>query len=562
MSTGPKDLDKFPVTFPDVRSFFRPCASPTSPLSPLGECARLSTRMKVVQKHKQEDSCNANECGVVNFVKQLSLTLFNSALEKAKGFPEDERSFPPLTSDWEFVFRSVDPETYALVCSNAEAQEQRKDEGFQGDFVPLDAALLVMNQIDISKIESGNSNHVFHLSHPSIHNGNILLRVYGNCSGAIDRDREILAMKSMGATGLSPQILSIFKWGRIEEYVSDALTCTTELLTNSPTLLKVVYGLLKKMHGLSYKELLPQSLNNYVPADHNIPSDISPWKYFEVYKEFMSKLLDESEDLHDYYKLGKEVKIMEDSCPTCLERACLRFLRMLEGVTLDEHKEMFQNFFLDEILWLHHQLKNLQLPIVFSHNDLNPGNILIREENDSQGAQVQKLFFLDFEYSDCNYRAYDLGNGFCELDYSYEPDSQMGFVKPLFHNAGVGDGKPMEYPRLPTSIYECWKQNTAAAQDSIQWKCLEAIRNYFYGDGEGKIDESHLREVFLGMLSSHMLYVLWSFVMATTSSSAGSSEAQPFSVGSAGLDYIAYGQCRLHEYLQLKKWMFEVHLIA
>lgn len=562
MTTDSEDLDKFPVTFPDVRSFFRPCADPVSPLSPLDECARLSKRMKVVQKRKRQDSDGENECGVVAFVKQLSSTLFEKALDEAKNSPEDDRSFPSLPTHWEFVFRAVDPASYCLVCKNAEALQQEREEGFQGDFVSIDAALLVMSQISISKIESGNSNHVFHLTHASIPDGNVLLRVYGNCSGAIDRNREILAMRSMGNTGLSPQILSIFKWGRIEQYISGAITCSTELLTNSPTLLKDVYGLVKEMHSLSYIELLPQSLNNYAIGDHNLPSDICPWKYFDVSKEFMSQLLKESTGVHDYYKLGQEVKIMEDSCPTCLERACLRFLRMLEGVTSDDNKEMFQNFFLDQILWLHHQLRNLDLPIVFSHNDLNPGNILIRSEKDKQGNELQKLFFLDFEYSDCNYRAYDLGNGMCELDYSYEPGSENGFVKPLFHNAPA-DGKPMEYPRLPTLIYDCWMRKSASSQDSIQWKCLEAVRNYYFGDDpSGKIDESHLREVFLGMLSSHMLYVLWSFVMATTSSSAGSSEAEPFSVGSAGLDYIAYGQCRLHEYLQLKKWMFEVKLIA
>ena len=51
-------------------------------------------------------------------------------------------------------------------------------------------------------------------------------------------------------------------------------------------------------------------------------------------------------------------------------------------------------------------LESVNSPIVFCHNDLQPGNIL-RLSNG-------KLFVIDYEYSSYNYRGFDFGNHFCE----------------------------------------------------------------------------------------------------------------------------------------------------
>ena len=44
-------------------------------------------------------------------------------------------------------------------------------------------------------------------------------------------------------------------------------------------------------------------------------------------------------------------------------------------------------------------------PLVFSHNDLLPGNVLIRKDNN-------KYVFIDYEYSSYNYDFYDIANYF------------------------------------------------------------------------------------------------------------------------------------------------------
>jgi len=64
-------------------------------------------------------------------------------------------------------------------------------------------------------------------------------------------------------------------------------------------------------------------------------------------------------------------------------------------------------------------LQNSSSPIVFCHNDLQEGNILLPLE---QTAGAKDLVFIDFEYSSYNYRAFDFANHFCEwsIDYTCE----------------------------------------------------------------------------------------------------------------------------------------------
>ena len=49
-------------------------------------------------------------------------------------------------------------------------------------------------------------------------------------------------------------------------------------------------------------------------------------------------------------------------------------------------------------------------PVVFCHNDIQEGNILLLSEPKS----TDSLMLVDFEYSSYNYRGFDIGNHFCE----------------------------------------------------------------------------------------------------------------------------------------------------
>lgn len=57
---------------------------------------------------------------------------------------------------------------------------------------------------------------------------------------------------------------------------------------------------------------------------------------------------------------------------------------------------------------LHDVLNEIESPVIFAHNDLLLGNILIDEKTD-------KVRFIDYEYAAYNFQAYDIGNHFAEF---------------------------------------------------------------------------------------------------------------------------------------------------
>jgi choline/ethanolamine kinase len=66
------------------------------------------------------------------------------------------------------------------------------------------------------------------------------------------------------------------------------------------------------------------------------------------------------------------------------------------------------------------KLREIPSPIVFSHNDLQENNIL-------RNGSTQELHFIDFEYSNYNYRGFDFGNHFCEWTIEYSDKLENGF---------------------------------------------------------------------------------------------------------------------------------------
>ena len=81
-------------------------------------------------------------------------------------------------------------------------------------------------------------------------------------------------------------------------------------------------------------------------------------------------------------------------------------------------------------------------PVVFCHNDMQEGNILLR-----QNTRKPELVLIDFEYCSYNYRAFDIANHFVEWQYDYTAAEY-----PFFHErAGSGPTKEQK-----VSVGECY----------------------------------------------------------------------------------------------------------
>ncbi|KPA86060.1 putative choline/ethanolamine kinase [Leptomonas pyrrhocoris] len=498
-----------------------------------------------------------------------------------------------------------------------------------------EASLLLLGEMDVEKLSGGNSNHVYRLAHPDFPDKTILLRVYGSGdSEAIDRVRDVMAMKEMSEAKLSPAVLHSFKWGRVEEFMDDVATCSTDMLLSSPTLLSEVWSLVHEMHRLPYAAFLPENVNNakirsvlHLGAEE--PHYGTPEEYCEVFAESLKKVV-LAKRTSSYYTDDTSNKLMEDLCPSSFERTCMRFLRLTNNLIKESYRASFVSFISAEVMLLRELLRKRAVPLVFSHNDLNPGNILLAwrkvpaplrspakvltaDDEDDEVTSVTSdkstafsrkfltkrghhrnlvdmkgIIFIDFEYSDVNYRCFDLGNTICELDYDYSRgtgEGEPGFIKYLYvfppkEYEEKWKGLPMTYPRAQELIYHTWRQSSGApgvredaadARPHLGHICLQALQTYFNAGAAptaanrsaAPVTLEQLTEVFLGMLCSHLNWSLWSFVMCANPDECtnNASDDDLFAKGSSGLDYIYYGNCRLQEYLALKQWMREKQMI-
>merc|ERR1719219_2112937 len=64
-------------------------------------------------------------------------------------------------------------------------------------------------------------------------------------------------------------------------------------------------------------------------------------------------------------------------------------------------------------------LSNTNSTICFCHNDIQENNIL----NTPIGLKL-----IDYEYASYNFRAFDIGNHFCEWTYDYISQNENGFT--------------------------------------------------------------------------------------------------------------------------------------
>ncbi|XP_057245274.1 choline kinase alpha-like, partial [Malurus melanocephalus] len=75
-------------------------------------------------------------------------------------------------------------------------------------------------------------------------------------------------------------------------------------------------------------------------------------------------------------------------------------------------------------------LESTPSPVVFCHNDVQEGNILLLSGREGSS---DRLMLIDFEYSSYNYRGFDLGNHFCPngiWDFTPHPYSQWDLGSP------------------------------------------------------------------------------------------------------------------------------------
>lgn len=133
----------------------------------------------------------------------------------------------------------------------------------------------------------------------------------------------------------------------------------------------------------------------------------------------------------------------------------------------------------EEFEQLYATLESLNSPLLFCHNDLLLGNVVYTPEKN-------KVTFIDYEYADQNFQAFDIGNHFAEF-------------------AGIDASNGIDYSKYPSRDYQ------------IEWirAYLEAFNN------QTEVDEDDVEALYKQVnkfaLASHFLWSLWSLIQAELS---------------------------------------------
>uniref|UniRef100_A0A8P4K323 Ethanolamine kinase n=1 Tax=Dicentrarchus labrax TaxID=13489 RepID=A0A8P4K323_DICLA len=349
------------------------------------------------------------------------------------------------------------------------------------DFLSGSWKTIKEDDFQISIVSGGLSNLLYLCSLPDhVHcvgeePRQVLLRIYGailqvglscsylfmNVCGLDSLVLESVMFAILAERMLGPKLYGIFPDGRLEQYLPNTRMHTEQL--SDPSISAEIATKLARFH-----EML-------------MPFNKEPKWLFGTIDKYMDQVM----KLHFVREahVKKYKKLMKLDLPAELES-----LRALLAATPS--------------------------PVVFCHNDVQEGNILMLEDRDQ--TSTDRLMLIDFEYSSYNYRGFDFGNHFCEWMYDYTYN-QWPFYK----------ATPENYPTREQQLH------------FIRGYLAEQRRYSDFAMDQTQIEEDMIIEANRYALASHFLWGLWSIIQAK--------------ISKIEFGYMDYAQCRFDAYYKQKK---------
>lgn len=210
--------------------------------------------------------------------------------------------------------------------------------------------------------------------------GCVLVRLYGRMTELyVNRDREVEMFQVFHAHGCGPQIYCSFQNGICYEFVRG--TVLDDELLRQPSIYRLIAAEMGRIHSIQPKCGLP----------------VEPllWTKMSHFLTLVQSSINSSPG---------EQRCMRSP-------AARREVPSIETLT-------------DEMESLKRHLSQIHSPTVLCHNDLLTKNIIY---NHKEGA----VKFIDYEYADYNYQAFDIGNHFNEfagvndVNYSLYPSREL-----------------------------------------------------------------------------------------------------------------------------------------
>ncbi|KAG7456171.1 hypothetical protein MATL_G00248950 [Megalops atlanticus] len=292
----------------------------------------------------------------------------------------------------------------------------------------------------------------------------VLLRVYGAILQGVDSlVLESVMFAILAERMLGPRLYGIFPEGRLEQYVPSTRLRTEQL--RIPELSAEIAVKMARFHEMV------------------MPFNKEPKWLFGTIDRYMDQILK------------------------------LKFVREAH---IKKFNKLMKHNLQEELESLRALLAATPSPVVFCHNDVQEGNILMLEDQDP--SSKEKLMLIDFEYSSYNYRGFDFGNHFCEWVYDYTYD-QWPFFKANLDN----------YPNREQQLH--FIQSYLAETGGYSENTMH--------EDQARIEEEMIVETNRYALASHFLWGLWSIIQAR--------------ISTIEFGYMDYAQSRFDAYFKQKK---------
>ncbi|KAK1804679.1 hypothetical protein P4O66_020676, partial [Electrophorus voltai] len=206
--------------------------------------------------------------------------------------------------------------------------------------------------------------------------GLVLVRIYGQMTELfVDRKKETEILSLLHVHGCGPELYCTFQNGMCYEFVKGRVL--DDPLLRQPSVYRLIAAEMGKIHAIK-----PRAVASPTPV---------LWSKLSHYLQLLQS--------------------SENDAPFCQRSSVQQNVPRID-------------LLLNEMEDLKKHLNGIDSPTVLCHNDLLTKNII---HNSTEGV----VKFIDFEYADFNYQAYDIGNHFNEfagvnnVDYSLYPSHEL-----------------------------------------------------------------------------------------------------------------------------------------
>ncbi|CAG2178785.1 unnamed protein product [Oppiella nova] len=302
------------------------------------------------------------------------------------------------------------------------------------------------NDMVVKTISGGYSSQLYYCSLPDTHEPidneprDVVYRLYGE---AVDGDdykvTNSLITMLLSERRLGPKLYGVFAGGRLEEYIKSRPMAYREL--RDPDYMLRIAKQLAQIHSM------------------DVPIAKHPHWLFDTMDQYWAQVVAYTPD---------------PNRPQLIPNPSLE-------------RELCAFDYKSESQWLRQLLSTCGSPVVFSHNDLSEGNILIPEDST---AYEDGMVFIDFEFAAYNYRGFDLGDYFTEYQFDYTNPEYPHYYAHL-------DAYPSDHEK--------------------RLFIREYIRHSTHLTSGRQTEDRLVREADYFALASHLLWWVWGILKARTS---------------------------------------------